>query len=141
MLLLSLRARLELVRRTAIKLLAQGARKAHPDTRAANGNRKQKNRVGQLQTNHVRAAQATLAERKRTQRRTRAAADAGVRSNCFPFSNFSLMRSLPHNLRFNPKKHDSMQVNRHVVAIVSDNGAITLIGVLFQETLLTCATG
>ncbi|CDR95664.1 hypothetical protein BBBOND_0208180 [Babesia bigemina] len=60
--------------------------------------------------------------------------DAGVRSNCFPYSNFSLMRSLPHNLRFNPKKHDSMQANRHVDEGDGKDGAITLKGVLFQET-------
>lgn len=54
---------------------------------------------------------------------------------------FSLMRKLPHNLRFNPKKHDSMLAYRHVDRLGSRYGIFTLYDVLSQETWHPATTG
>lgn len=54
---------------------------------------------------------------------------------------FSLMRKLPHNLRFNPKKHDSMQAYRRVDRLGSGYGIVTLCDVLSQETWHPATTG
>ncbi|KAK1444268.1 hypothetical protein BgAZ_101740 [Babesia gibsoni] len=102
---------LELVRRTAAAQSAGDCEQTHTRARPTGEEATAPGRYAANQTRQGRARGAGRAKVKR--RRTRASTDAGVRSNCFPSSNF--------------RPTDTWTKK-------SEHGAITLRGALFQET-------